>query len=80
MCMGQGQASHVIVCVQATKVLEGLLPDEPVPQYHQRRNHDPDTEEVPQVSVRMQVKTAGEWESSGKKRQSIESQPSNIIS
>lgn len=38
------------VCVQATKVLEGLLPDEQVPQHHHsRRNHDPDTEDIPQV-------------------------------
>lgn len=67
-CVGLGQVSHVVVCVQAAKVLEGLLPDEPVPQHHQRRNHDPDTEEVPQVSGRLRVKTAGEWESSGKKK------------
>lgn len=44
--------SYVVVCVQATKVLEGLLPDEQVPQHHHsRRNHDPDTEEIQQVSV-----------------------------
>ncbi|XP_050711756.1 dynein axonemal heavy chain 5-like isoform X2 [Eriocheir sinensis] len=42
---------QVNLMAQASKVLEGLLPDEPVPQHHQRRNHDPDTEEVPQTQT-----------------------------
>ncbi|MPC49138.1 Dynein heavy chain 5, axonemal [Portunus trituberculatus] len=38
---------EVNIITQASKVLEGLLPDETVPQHHHnRRNHDPDTEEI----------------------------------
>lgn len=54
-CVGLGQASHAVMCVQATKVLEGLLPDEQVPQHHSRRSHDPDTEEIQQVGVSREV-------------------------